>query len=280
MFVFVHAQGIKTIHTGGSKNGKILSTQLLNDPFSQAVFFPGFDTIETSKTNKECPFFDMAFSRFMRFGSSLKCPQGNLQASFVLIDFEQTLTLARICNSKRGAGKEGGGNRPSRFCSFIRDGCDTFDPKRIWSLADIWSPQIGPPKLVPPNWSPIDWSLCTNGPQPIQSPKIWSPWTNGPRSIWSPQTNGPQNILFVQGDKLWGSRHTGTELVGDHLSMGDQISGNHLSRGINFMGIVCPGGQEVWDRKSGDQMGLRPNGFQPVITFPSIFAPLPPPKKC
>ena len=46
--------------------------------FSQPVFFPSFDTIETSKTNKECPFFDMAFSRFMRFGSSLKCPQGNL----------------------------------------------------------------------------------------------------------------------------------------------------------------------------------------------------------
>ena len=78
--------------------------------FSQAGFFPGFDTIETSKTNKECPFFDMAFSRFMRFGSSLKCPQGNLQASFVLIDFEQTLTLALICNSTRGAaGKEKGG---------------------------------------------------------------------------------------------------------------------------------------------------------------------------
>ena len=34
MYVFVHAQGIKTVHAGGgSKNGKILSTQLLNDPF-------------------------------------------------------------------------------------------------------------------------------------------------------------------------------------------------------------------------------------------------------
>ena len=35
MSVFVHAQGIKTIHAcgrGGSKNGKILSTQLFNDP--------------------------------------------------------------------------------------------------------------------------------------------------------------------------------------------------------------------------------------------------------
>ena len=34
MSVFVHAQGIKTVHAGrgGSKNGKILSTQLLNAP--------------------------------------------------------------------------------------------------------------------------------------------------------------------------------------------------------------------------------------------------------
>ena len=36
MSVFVHAQGIKIVHAGGgeggSKNGRILSTQLLNDP--------------------------------------------------------------------------------------------------------------------------------------------------------------------------------------------------------------------------------------------------------
>jgi hypothetical protein len=32
--VFVHAKGIKTVHAGGgSKNGKILSTLLLNDPY-------------------------------------------------------------------------------------------------------------------------------------------------------------------------------------------------------------------------------------------------------
>ena len=29
------------------------------------------------------------------------------------------------------------------------------------------------------------------------------------------------------------------------------------------MGIVCPGGQEVGDRKSGDQMGSGPNASQP-----------------
>ena len=29
------------------------------------------------------------------------------------------------------------------------------------------------------------------------------------------------------------------------------------------MGIICPGGQEVGDRKSGDQMGSGPNASQP-----------------
>ena len=29
------------------------------------------------------------------------------------------------------------------------------------------------------------------------------------------------------------------------------------------MGIVCPGGQEVGDWKSGDQMGSGPNASQP-----------------
>ena len=142
---------------------------------SVKLFFPGFDTIETSKTNKECPFFDMAFSRFMRFGSSLKCPQGNLQASFVLIDFEQTLTLARICNSKRGAGKEGGGNRPSRFYRFIRDGCDTFGPKSIWFL-DIWSPTIGP-QLI--------------GPSVQMVPSQFSPQKFGPHGQMVPNQFGP-----------------------------------------------------------------------------------------
>ena len=36
MSAFVHDQGIKTVHEGGrgSKNGKILSTQLLNGPLT------------------------------------------------------------------------------------------------------------------------------------------------------------------------------------------------------------------------------------------------------
>ena len=80
----------------------------------------------------------------------------------------------------------------------------------------------------------------------------------------------------------------GTKLVGDHLSRGtkffwticpvqwDQIFGDHLtlvtkfdgdrlSRGINLMGIVSPGGQEVGDWKSGDQMGLGPNACSPLF---------------
>ena len=31
------------------------------------------------------------------------------------------------------------------------------------------------------------------------------------------------------------------------------------------MGIVCPEGQEVGDRKSGDQMGSRPNALKPKV---------------
>ena len=37
------------------------------------------------------------------------------------------------------------------------------------------------------------------------------------------------------------------------------------------MGIVCPGGQEVGDRKSGDQMGSGPNASQPLgVDLPKI----------
>ena len=47
--------------------------------------------------------------------------------------------------------------------------------------------------------------------------------------------------------------------------MGTEFDGDHLSRGINLMGIVCPGGQEVGDLKSGDQMGSGPNALQPSV---------------
>ena len=68
----------------------------------------------------------------------------------------------------------------------------------------------------------------------------------------------------------------GTKLVGDHLSMGtkfdgDRLSrgtklvGDHLSMGTKFLGTICPWGQKVGDRKSGDQMGSGPNELQPQI---------------
>ena len=45
--------------------------------------------------------------------------------------------------------------------------------------------------------------------------------------------------------------------------MGTEFDGDRLSRGINFKGIICPGGGEVGDWKSGDQTGLGPNASQP-----------------
>ena len=47
--------------------------------------------------------------------------------------------------------------------------------------------------------------------------------------------------------------------------MGTEFHGDRLSRGIDFMGIVCPGGQEVGGRKSKDQMGLGQNPSQPNL---------------
>ena len=54
--------------------------------------------------------------------------------------------------------------------------------------------------------------------------------------------------------------------------MGSEFDGDHLSRGVNFMWIICPGGQEVGDRKSGDQTGLGPNVPQPDCEAWMIFA--------
>ena len=108
-----------------------------------------------------------------------------------------------------------------------------------------------------------------------------------PRNSQTKQFGPPEQKWSLEyfvcpGDRLWESRNLGTKLVGDHLSRrtkfwgnlsigtefdgdcllrGDQFYGDGLSRGINFMGIDCPGGQEVGDWKSGDQMGLGPNGL-------------------
>ena len=52
IFVFVHAQGIKTVHArgvGGSENGKILSTYLLNAPKSSTVTKGDSKTFDSSR---------------------------------------------------------------------------------------------------------------------------------------------------------------------------------------------------------------------------------------
>ena len=70
------------------------------------------------------------------------------------------------------------------------------------------------------------------------------------------------------GDQIgWGPFVRGDQNFGDHLSMGTEFDGDRLSSGINFMGIICPGGQEVGDRKSGDQMGSGPNVSQTKKMF-------------
>ena len=50
-----------------------------------------------------------------------------------------------------------------------------------------------------------------------------------------------------------------------------ELIGDHLSRGTTFLGTIYPGGQEVGDRKSGDQMGSGPNESQPHTGF-ELFA--------
>ena len=47
--------------------------------------------------------------------------------------------------------------------------------------------------------------------------------------------------------------------------METKLVGDHLSRGTEFFGTICPGGQEVGDRKSWDQMGSGLNESQPQL---------------
>ena len=74
-------------------------------------------------------------------------------------------------------------------------GCFSFGPQPIQS-PDIWSPTIGPQEqTVPAHLVPIDkWSPRQLVPLDNWSPKIWSPWTNGPQDNWSPWTNSPQTF--------------------------------------------------------------------------------------
>ena len=62
MSVFVHAQGIKTVHAGGgAKKGKILSTQLLNDPYP-----PEIDNSTGFLTSPQTHDFSCILSRYLK----------------------------------------------------------------------------------------------------------------------------------------------------------------------------------------------------------------------
>ena len=69
----------------------------------------------------------------------------------------------------------------------------------------------------------------------------------------APEVQGPEVWLPEVREPNW----LGIELVGDHLSTG-----------TNFGGTICPWGQEVGDRKSGDQDKLRRS---PSTTCPPGF---------
>ena len=66
---------------------------------------------------------------------------------------------------------------------------------------------------------------------------------------------------FVQGDRNFG----------DRLSRGTELAGDSLSRRTNVWGTICPGGPEVGDRKSRDQIGSGPIALQPKMALPKKF---------
>ena len=106
-------------------------------------------------------------------------------------------------------------------------GCDTFDPKRIWS--------------------PIYWSLWTNGPQPILSP-----WTNGPQKFGPhgqmvPNQFGPPEQMVPRIFCLSKGQAVMIWKYGDQIGWGPFVQwakflGTICPWGPNLMRTVCPGG--------------------------------------
>ena len=121
-------------------------------------------------------------------------------------------------------------------------GCDTLNSQT----------HMVPGHLVPHNWfsgQMVPNHFSPHGqmvPQNLVPMDKWSPTNLVPLEKWSLEYS------VCPGGKLWWFGSMGTKLVGDHLSMGTK-----------FLGTICPWGQEVGDRKSGDQMGLGPNESQP-----------------
>ena len=124
----------------------------------------------------------------------------------------------------------------------------------------------GPPLPVPMDkWSPKIRSPWTNGPQPI-----WSPWTNGPHQIWSPWTNGPQPIWSPYFQIITACPPGQTEYSRDHLSRGTKLVGDHLSRGTKFLGTICPGGPNLM----GTVCPGGPNGLGTICPWgPNFWVP-------
>ena len=70
MSVFFHAQGIKTVQAGcGVKNGKIQSTQLLNDPYQNIESILHTTYVVPDITQKPC---------FLRWKKRELCPIKNV----------------------------------------------------------------------------------------------------------------------------------------------------------------------------------------------------------
>ena len=103
----------------------------------------------------------------------------------------------------------------------------------------------GPRIFGPHNWSqnwlvPLDKQTPTNSvPMDKWSPKIQSPWTNGPQPIRSLYFRIP--IACLPGQTEYSRDHLsrGTKLVEDHLSMGTELVGDRLSWRTNQLETDC-----------------------------------------
>ena len=108
--------------------------------------------------------------------------------------------------------------------SFSKSGKNT-QLRLIWSRTPLPVPMD--------KWSPKIWSPWTNGPQPI-----WSPWTNSPHQIWSPWTNGPK-FFYPPGQMV-------PNQFGPHISKSSQLVPLDKQ---NILGTICPGGPYVFGTK-------------------------------
>ena len=137
---------------------------------------------------------------------------------------------------------------------------------------DIWSPTIGPSGQMVPN------QFCPHG-QMVPKNSVpmdkWSPTNLVPLKKWSLKYSvcpgGQVVMIWKYGDQIgWRPFVHGDQIFGDYFSMGTKFDEDHLSRGTKlvgteFLGTICPWGQKVGDRKSGDQMGSGPNESQPIL---------------